>query len=122
MFSDVWSENAALFERLTEIHSNPPMALIEFKLFKFMHTAGHWVTSPSVPSLEIGDALLPMLIPHHEPPISEKRYTPITGIDNHVHWLLQKSKTLLSRDKRPKLLPFPRKWEHSCSPLFEWGL
>ena len=25
MFSDVWSENAALFERLMEIHSNPPI-------------------------------------------------------------------------------------------------
>ena len=24
LFSDVWSENAALFERLMEIHSNPP--------------------------------------------------------------------------------------------------
>ena len=25
MFSDAWSENAALFERLMEIHSNPPI-------------------------------------------------------------------------------------------------
>ena len=25
MFSDVWSENAALFERFMEIHSNPPI-------------------------------------------------------------------------------------------------
>ena len=24
LFSDVWSENAALFERLVEINSNPP--------------------------------------------------------------------------------------------------
>ena len=34
MFSDVWSENAAIFERLMEIHSNPSilytMALIEY--------------------------------------------------------------------------------------------
>ena len=34
MFSDVWSENAALLERLMEIHSNPPilyyMALIHY--------------------------------------------------------------------------------------------
>ena len=30
MFSDVWSENAALFERLVEIHSNPPMQLYGF--------------------------------------------------------------------------------------------
>ena len=25
LFSDVWNENAALFERLMEIHSNPPI-------------------------------------------------------------------------------------------------
>ena len=25
LFSGVWSENAALFERLMEIHSNPPI-------------------------------------------------------------------------------------------------
>ena len=25
MFSDVWNENTALFERLMEIHSNPPI-------------------------------------------------------------------------------------------------
>ena len=25
LFSDVWSENVALFERLVEIHSNPPI-------------------------------------------------------------------------------------------------
>ena len=28
LVSDVWSENTALFERLMEIHSNPPMALM----------------------------------------------------------------------------------------------
>ena len=32
MFSDdVWSENAALFERLMEIHSNPPILYYGFK-------------------------------------------------------------------------------------------
>ena len=31
MFSDVWSENAALFERLTEIHSNPPILYYGYK-------------------------------------------------------------------------------------------
>ena len=31
LFSDVWSENAALFERLVEIHSNPPILYFEFK-------------------------------------------------------------------------------------------
>ena len=30
-FSDVWSENAALFERLMEIHSNPPKLYYGFK-------------------------------------------------------------------------------------------
>ena len=32
MFSDVWSENAALFERLMEIHSNPPILYYGFKI------------------------------------------------------------------------------------------
>ena len=31
MFSNVWSENAALFERLMEIHSNPPILYYGFK-------------------------------------------------------------------------------------------
>ena len=31
MFSDVWSENATLFERLLEIHSNPPILYYGFK-------------------------------------------------------------------------------------------
>ena len=31
LFSDVWSENAALFERLMEIHSNPPILYYGFK-------------------------------------------------------------------------------------------
>ena len=30
-FSDVWSENAAHFERLKEIHSNPPILYYGFK-------------------------------------------------------------------------------------------
>ena len=30
LFSDVWSENAALFERLMEIHSNPPILYYGF--------------------------------------------------------------------------------------------
>ena len=30
-FSDVWSENAALFERLMDIHSNPPILYYGFK-------------------------------------------------------------------------------------------
>ena len=30
-FSDVWSENAALFERLMEIYSNPPILYYGFK-------------------------------------------------------------------------------------------
>ena len=35
MFSNVWSENTALFERLMEIHSNsPPMALTVQPFFK----------------------------------------------------------------------------------------
>ena len=29
--SDVWSENAALFERMMEIHSNPPILYYGFK-------------------------------------------------------------------------------------------
>ena len=29
--SDVWSENAALFERMIEIHSNPPVLYYGFK-------------------------------------------------------------------------------------------
>ena len=31
LFSDVWSENAALFERLMEINSNPPILHYGFK-------------------------------------------------------------------------------------------
>ena len=31
MFSDVWSDNAAVFERLLEIHSNPPILYYGFK-------------------------------------------------------------------------------------------
>ena len=31
LFSDVWSENAALYERLMEIHSNPPILYYGFK-------------------------------------------------------------------------------------------
>ena len=34
MFSDVWSENAALFERLMEIHSNPPILYYGFNFFR----------------------------------------------------------------------------------------
>ena len=30
LFSDIWSENAALFERLLEIHSNPPILYYGF--------------------------------------------------------------------------------------------
>ena len=30
LFSDVWSENAARFERLMEIHSNPPILYYGF--------------------------------------------------------------------------------------------
>ena len=32
MLSDVWSENAALFERLMEIHSNPPILYYGFNV------------------------------------------------------------------------------------------
>ena len=31
MFSNVWSENTALFERLMEIHSNSPILYYGFK-------------------------------------------------------------------------------------------
>ena len=31
-FSDVWSENAALFERLMEMYSNPPILYFAFKM------------------------------------------------------------------------------------------
>ena len=37
LFSDIWSENAALFERFVEIHSNPytdSMALITNERFR----------------------------------------------------------------------------------------
>ena len=30
LFSDVWSENAALFKALVKIHSNPPMLYYGF--------------------------------------------------------------------------------------------
>ena len=36
MFSDVWSENAELFERLMEIHSNPPILYYGFKIIMIM--------------------------------------------------------------------------------------
>ena len=32
MFSDVWSENAARFERLMEIHSNPSILYYGFNI------------------------------------------------------------------------------------------
>ena len=32
LFSDVWSENAALFKRLMKIHSNPPILYYGFKV------------------------------------------------------------------------------------------
>ena len=32
LFSDVWSENATLFERLMEIHSNPPILYYGFNI------------------------------------------------------------------------------------------
>ena len=43
MFSDVWSENAALFERLMEIYSNPPILYYGFKHeFKIsLNNTGH---------------------------------------------------------------------------------
>ena len=31
LFFDVWSENAALFERIMKIHSNPPILYYGFK-------------------------------------------------------------------------------------------
>ena len=31
MFSDIWIENAALYERVVEIHSNPPILYYGFK-------------------------------------------------------------------------------------------
>ena len=34
MFSNVWSENTALFERLMEIHSNSPKLYYGFKVFQ----------------------------------------------------------------------------------------
>ena len=36
MFSDVWGENAVLFERLAEIHSNPPILYYGFKVPKYI--------------------------------------------------------------------------------------
>ena len=30
LFPDIWSEHAALFERLMEIHSNPPILYFGF--------------------------------------------------------------------------------------------
>ena len=34
MFSNVWSENTTLFERLMEIHSNPPKLYYGFNGFQ----------------------------------------------------------------------------------------
>ena len=42
LFSDVWSENAALFERLMEIHSNPPILYFGF------NTKPRWYRSYSM--------------------------------------------------------------------------
>ena len=39
MFSDVWSENAALLERLLEIHSNPPILFKIRPKFFFCYVA-----------------------------------------------------------------------------------
>ena len=35
LLSDVWSENAALFKRLMEINSNPPILYFGFKILVF---------------------------------------------------------------------------------------
>ena len=38
LFSDVWSENDALFERLMEIHSNPPILYYGFNCGECSYT------------------------------------------------------------------------------------
>ena len=42
LFSDVWSENAALFERLMEIHSNPPILYYGFNDKTFVSCVYEW--------------------------------------------------------------------------------
>ena len=43
MFSDVWSENVALFKRWLKIHSNPPVLYYGFNMF--FHTMGFTTTN-----------------------------------------------------------------------------
>ena len=38
LFSNVWSENTALFERLMEIHSNSPKLYYGFNAFLFLNS------------------------------------------------------------------------------------
>ena len=40
LFSDVGSENAALFERLVEINSNPPILYFGFKICESLKKIG----------------------------------------------------------------------------------
>ena len=37
LFSNVWGENSVLFERLMEIHSNPPILYYGFKQLRTPH-------------------------------------------------------------------------------------
>ena len=43
MFSDVWSENAAIFNRLIQINSNPPILLLNYHTMALLDNKVHCV-------------------------------------------------------------------------------
>ena len=50
LFSDVWSENAALFERLMAFHSNPPILYYGFKIKqRLLPVYIHAISRPAEP-------------------------------------------------------------------------
>ena len=58
MFSNVWSENTALFERLMAIHSNPPILYYGFKsISKTVEGENPPCLSPPPPPRSIGGCL-----------------------------------------------------------------
>ena len=60
-------------------------------------------------------------LPPPPPHLGGKRFTPISGIDNH--WLLQKNTPFpkfsweIYPRQMPKIPPLLRKWEHACGPI-----
>ena len=80
---------------------------------------------PTSLPIESGGIYARSLVPHHlNPPILGKTIPPISGIGNHCCFFFNLntlfpclSLEIFPRQMPPKVPPFPRKWEHACSPL-----